>query len=198
MKGKKLVLMLVAIIVALSAAVMVACPDEPERVPGPETGTYYYEVGGKEYTLMLMDVDQFVEVNGGEGIRTGTYVLNGSELTLTYPVSSKEEVAETKVGRYDGKANIAIAFYGGGANASVVEYEDYEYARDLRPIREVDLLEEYLRRSLNSSGGLNQNAFLKVVTIVTGVKPFKFVYTNANKLGSAPSLENMISYANGD
>lgn len=64
MKGKKLVLMLVAIIVALSAAVMVACPDEPERVPGPETGTYYYEVGGKEYTLMLMDVDQFVEVNG--------------------------------------------------------------------------------------------------------------------------------------
>lgn len=29
MKGKKLVLMLVAIIVALSAAVMVACPDEP-------------------------------------------------------------------------------------------------------------------------------------------------------------------------
>lgn len=48
MKGKKLVLMLVAIIVALSAAVMVACPDEPERVPGPETGTYYYEVGGKE------------------------------------------------------------------------------------------------------------------------------------------------------
>lgn len=30
MKGKKLVLMLVAIIVALSAAVMVACPDEPE------------------------------------------------------------------------------------------------------------------------------------------------------------------------
>lgn len=100
--------------------------------------------------------------------------------------------------QYDGKANIAIAFYGGGANASVVEYEDYEYARDLRPIREVDLLEEYLRRSLNSSGGLNQNAFLKVVTIVTGVKPFKFVYTNANKLGSAPSLENMISYANGD
>ena len=87
MKGKKLVLMFVAIIVALSAAVMVACPDEPERVPGPETGTYYYEVGGKEYTLMLMDVDQFVEVNGGEGIRTGTYVLNGSELTLTYPVS---------------------------------------------------------------------------------------------------------------
>lgn len=100
--------------------------------------------------------------------------------------------------QYDGKANIAIAFYGGGANASVVEYEDYEYARDLRPIREVDLLEEYLRRSLNSSGGLNQNVFLKVVTIVTGVKPFKFVYTNANKLGSAPSLENMISYANGD
>ena len=28
MKGKKLVLMFVAIIVALSAAVMVACPDE--------------------------------------------------------------------------------------------------------------------------------------------------------------------------
>ncbi len=106
MKGKKLVLMLVAIIVALSAAVMVACPDEPERVPGLETGTYYYEVGGKEYTLMLMDVDQFVEVNGGEGIRTGTYVLNGSELTLTYPVSSKEEVAETKVGRYVGFGNI--------------------------------------------------------------------------------------------
>ena len=47
MKGKKLVLMLVAIIVALSAAVMVACPDEPEKVPGPETGTYYYEVAGK-------------------------------------------------------------------------------------------------------------------------------------------------------
>ena len=125
MKGKKLVLMLVAIIVALSAAVMVACPDEPERVPGPETGTYYYEVGGKEYTLMLMDVDQFVEVNGGEGIRTGTYVLNGSELTLTYPVSSKEEVAETKVGRYDG-GNGSITFAVDGVERTYLALKSFD------------------------------------------------------------------------
>ncbi len=125
MKGKKLVLMLVAIIVALSAAVMVACPDEPERVPGPETGTYYYEVDGKEYTLMLMDVDQFVEVNGGEGIRTGTYVLNGSELTLTYPVSSKEEVAETKVGRYDG-GNGSITFAVDGVERTYLALKSFD------------------------------------------------------------------------
>ncbi len=125
MKGKKLVLMLVAIIVALSAAVMVACPDEPERVPGPETGTYYYEVDGKEYTLMLMDVDQFVEVSGGEGIRTGTYVLNGSELTLTYPVSSKEEVAETKVGRYDG-GNGSITFAVDGVERTYLALKSFD------------------------------------------------------------------------
>ena len=41
MRKNKLFVMLVAIIIALSAMMMVACPDEPEKVPGPETGSYY-------------------------------------------------------------------------------------------------------------------------------------------------------------
>ncbi len=101
MRKNKLFVMLVAIIIALSAMMMVACPDEPEKVPGPETGSYYYEVGGEEYTLSLFDVDKFVETQGSKSVKTGTYVLNGSELTLTYPVKEKGAEPETKVGYYD-------------------------------------------------------------------------------------------------
>ena len=92
MKGKKLVLMFVAIIVALSAAVMVACPDEPERVPGPETGTYYYEVGGKEYTLMLMDVDQFVEVNGESALSANNWAYFGNYDSAKKTYNFKNEI----------------------------------------------------------------------------------------------------------
>ena len=101
MKRNRLFLMLVALVIALSAVMMVACPDEPEKVPGPETGSYYYEVGGEEYTLSLFDVDKFVETQGSKSVKTGTYVLNGSELTLTYPVKEKGAEPETKVGYYD-------------------------------------------------------------------------------------------------
>ncbi len=100
MRKNKLFVMLVAIIIALSAMMMVACPDEPEKVPGPETGSYYCEVGGTEYTVSLFDVDRFAE-STANGPRVGTYVLNGNELTLTYPVKEKGAEPETKVGYYD-------------------------------------------------------------------------------------------------
>ena len=100
MRKNKLFVMLVAIIIALSAMMMVACPDEPEKVPGPETGSYYCEVGGTEYTVSLFDADRFAE-STANGPRVGTYVLNGSELTLTYPVKEKGAEPETKVGYYD-------------------------------------------------------------------------------------------------
>lgn len=75
-------------------------PRRTGKVPGPETGSYYCEVGGTEYTVSLFDVDRFAE-STANGPRVGTYVLNGNELTLTYPVKEKGAEPETKVGYYD-------------------------------------------------------------------------------------------------
>ena len=65
--------------------VMTSCPnifnpqDTPTSVPetiteGPETGLYYYDNNGTEYTLKLHSGNKFELFNGAN--KTGTYTVN--------------------------------------------------------------------------------------------------------------------------
>lgn len=74
----------VACILAFAACFgLVACADPPEHSePGAEAGEYYYETAeSAEYTLTLGE-NGSASLNVGQKL-TGTYALNGNELTLT-------------------------------------------------------------------------------------------------------------------
>ena len=71
--------------------------------------------------------------------------------------------------------NVVCAFYGGGINNSVVEFNDYEGINEIGKERPIDLMDAYLDLSAGS-GMIAQykNMMLKAVTVVTGFEPFRF------------------------
>lgn len=120
----------------------------------------------------------------------------------------------------EGKAyvNIPIAFYGGGANYSVVTTVGLDQKcmtalngatpTDAIQATKVDLLDEYLKlpalkpASFGGGGGglgsilgklqVDHNTLVKTVTLVTGYQPFKFVFQKEHSLfGMSPSMEEM-------
>lgn len=83
--------------------------------------------------------------------------------------------------------NVAVAFYGGGLNLSTVRFEDFEGAEELNEEFSVAWADSYLSKqtvidtsdllaSLSSLQGMLQ----KMVTVVTGVEPFRFVCMKGN------------------
>lgn len=97
---------------------------------------------------------------------------------------------------YQGKVNIPVVFYGGGANYSQFEIDENAdlFDESLISLREgtvetdqVNLLDRYMYLPRVSPIGIVQNiagidmdknTLIKTVTIVTGFEPFEFVFVN--------------------
>lgn len=77
----KFVLVLVALCIAFTTMIVVACPAEVV-VPGPETGTYYYGSENEESSLSLYDGNKFTLVNE-KGTEYGTYVIESGTISFT-------------------------------------------------------------------------------------------------------------------
>lgn len=77
----KFVLVLVALCIAFTTMIAVACPAEVV-VPGPETGTYYYGSENEESLLSLYDGNKFTLVNE-KGTEYGTYVIESGTISFT-------------------------------------------------------------------------------------------------------------------
>lgn len=77
----KFVLILVALCIAFTTMIVVACPAEVV-VPGPETGTYYYGSENEESLLSLYDGNKFTLVNE-KGTEYGTYVIESGTISFT-------------------------------------------------------------------------------------------------------------------
>ena len=84
--------------------------------------------------------------------------------------------------------NIPIAFYGGGLNLSQVTFNGYEHAAQMSSNVEMDVLEDYLRKS---DGASYKEQIRKSVIAISGYSPFQFRFMkNGFLYGQA---ENMIS-----
>lgn len=100
----------------------------------------------------------------------------------------------------DNKAyiNVAVAFYGGGVNNSVVELNNMEKANLIGGERRIDLTDSYLDlTSGNGFVGQIKNMMLKSVTVVTGFEPFKFRCVKADEylFGETPQVSELIENA---
>ena len=92
MSARKLLSVLAVLLVAtLTSVIAVACPSEPIE-PGPETGVYYYDVGGEDNLLSLYDGNKFTFKKGSE-VKSGTYTVIDSAISLTY--SGEKEASLT-------------------------------------------------------------------------------------------------------
>ena len=98
--------------------------------------------------------------------------------------------------QYQGKVNIPVVYYGGGANYSLLEVDENAdlFDDELIDLREgtvqstpVNLLDRYMYLPKVSPIGIVQNlanidmdknTLIKTVTIVTGYEPFEFVFVN--------------------
>lgn len=95
------------------------------------------------------------------------------------------EVNQEKDWLYNGSyINIPVAYYGGGANLSKVEfvnYRDMAHLGDAGNPVEINLLKNYLDLETGKNDSLlkmMKNLMLKTVTVVTGFEPFKFICMN--------------------
>lgn len=105
----KFTLVLVALIVALTAAIAVACPAEVIE-PGPETGTYYYGAEDKESLLSLYDGNKFTLVDEKETV-SGTYSLQDGIIGFT----KFDEKEPSLTARYN-DANKTVTFSENGSS----------------------------------------------------------------------------------
>lgn len=195
-------------------------PDPPEQISGTsypvkviisgDTAFYDYK------NFEKMDISGLINENistvlkelsgsGGLGGITGgadpgKYEIN---IDFIFPLKSlvKKEAQKRSVSYSSGDAqytNIPIAYYGGGANYSTVEFAtDYVYRLNMKPAAEVDIMETYLNMSTGEGARQYYNMMLKTVTIVTGYEPFRFVFTDGATLGQTPSVEKMQAHAKG-
>lgn len=96
--------------------------------------------------------------------------------------------------------NVPVAFYGGGANLSTVQFDQYLGEKYFASPITIDLLDAYL--TLASSDDMIttlKNMMLKAVTVVTGYEPFQFIcLDNSGYLfGETPNLSILIENAKG-
>ena len=195
-------------------------PDPPEQISGTsypvkvllsgDTAFYDYK------NFEKMDISGLINENistvlkelsgsGGLGGITGgadpsKYNIN---IDFIFPLKNlvKKEAQKRSVSYSDGEAqytNIPVAYYGGGANYSTVEFAtDYVYRLNMKPAAEVDIMDTYLNMSAGEGARQYYNMMLKTVTIVTGYEPFRFVFTDGATLGQTPSTEKMQAHAKG-
>lgn len=105
----KFVLVLVALCIAFTTMIVVACPAEVV-VPGPETGTYYYGSENEESLLSLYDGNKFTLVNE-KGTEYGTYVLESG--TISFTKANEKEPSGTAT--YN-EANKTVTITDGGVS----------------------------------------------------------------------------------
>lgn len=121
--------------------------------------------------------------------------------------------------------NIPVAYYGGGENYSRLTFNDYEDNHingrlngdgtlDEDAVKKVNLLDSYLDLPVVDPVGflgkfipqemidklgieVDENTLIKTVTIVTGYKPFKFVFTKGDGylFEESPKIEEMQAVA---
>ena len=100
----------------------------------------------------------------------------------------------------DGKTyiNIPIAFYGGGLNLSKVTTSGFENKDSFSGAVDVDLLEDYLRISGDSTAATLKGLILKTVVTVTGFEPFSFHFTTGGAyFGETPKITDLIANSKG-
>ncbi|MBE6977260.1 MAG: hypothetical protein E7438_01260 [Ruminococcaceae bacterium] len=76
----------IAVAAIVVAIVMGSTPKEPDEivpVAGPEAGVYYYDTVDGEITLTLSEGCKFT-ISGPKTNKTGTYVVNGTNITLDF------------------------------------------------------------------------------------------------------------------
>lgn len=105
----KFVLVLVALCIAFTTMIVVACPAEVV-VPGPETGTYYYGSENEESLLYLYDGNKFTLVNE-KGTEYGTYVIESG--TISFTKANEKEPSGTAT--YN-EANKTVTITDGGVS----------------------------------------------------------------------------------
>ena len=96
--------------------------------------------------------------------------------------------------------NVPIAFYGGGANLSTVQFDHYSSQKHFAPLITIDLLDAYLAlTSSDDTIAMLKTMMLKAVTVVTGYQPFQFIcLDNSGYLfGETPNLSILIENAKG-
>ncbi len=102
-------------------------------------------------------------------------------------------------GSYVSYTNIALAYYGGGKNNSVVNFiSGSEYEKQITEKIDLSFLDEYLLDKYKYSGTnyiqMMKNILLKCVTIVTGFNPFSFVCTrNGYLFNETPKVQTLIN-----
>ena len=134
---------------------------------------------------------------------------NDISIDTIFPVKPYllSEAKKKKAVYYDNNKeyiNIPIAYYGGGLNLSVVNFENLANANELSDLMNVQFMEKYLVP--NSLEGeidimsLMKDVMLRCVTIVTGFEPFKFVCVKGNGYlyGETPKVSDLIANAKGE
>ncbi len=102
--------------------------------------------------------------------------------------------------------NVAVAFYGGGLNLSTVRFDGLEHAENLNAEFSVDWADSYLSQQtvidpsnpLESLSGI-RGMLQKMVTVVTGVEPFRFVCMKGNGYlyGETPQVSDLRDHNQG-
>lgn len=89
-KKKFLAIALFAVAMAAMAG-FAACAPEEEFAAGAEVGEYYAEVSETEEYLLTLKDDGSASLSAGEEL-SGTYGLNGTALTLTFPQEGSDDL----------------------------------------------------------------------------------------------------------
>lgn len=138
-----------------------------------------------------MVVNQEVDINIDDIFPLKPILLNQARSS----VISREVNGETS-----SYINVPVAYYGGGANYSVVTYEGYNLVQYLSDDIIVDLVDNYLDLPPGSGMmGTVKNMMVKTVTTVAGFDPFKFVCTTNDGylFGETPSVSDLKANAKG-
>jgi len=120
--------------------------------------------------------------------------------------SPNKEVTKNDDGQF---INVLVAWYGGGVNNSVVEFDlDNDLNSFVGPERKVDLTDAYLNLGSSGNGDISlgninmgqvKNMILKAVTVVTGIEPFKFKCArNDCWYGEIPNINDLRENAKGE
>ena len=188
-------------------------PDPPEKISGISYPVKVKVTGDTTFCSYKkiddMDISGLInenistmlrEMGGNLGDLVGDKDLSKYEINIDviFPLKDMIKKVATTTKKDDGEyANIPVAFYGGGANLSEIEFPagSYKHRGSLEPQQNVDILDNYLERS--SGGSKYRNMMLKIVTIVTGYEPFKFIFSNDAFYGQYPNEDTMRNNAQG-
>lgn len=106
-KNKLLTIALFAFAMAAATLGFAACaPEEEQKQAGEEVGEYYAEVSETEEYLLTLKDDGSASLSVGEEL-SGTYELEGSALTLTFPQENSDELV---IGAEYNETSISLAY----------------------------------------------------------------------------------------